>query len=125
MMCDNCIHQSACINCYASMGKTDYAGPDLTDCNNFYDKNEFEKLKQTASSKKIKVKDLRLKITDEDSNSILIGFDDIYGYEGEVCGVFLCGDDKSKFKYDTVNYNSGYGKCGLDDGFAECDVEVL
>lgn len=72
----------------------------------------------------MKIKDLRLKVTDEDGNWIIIGFEDIYGYEGERNGVFLYRDDESKFKYDVVNYNSGYGDNGLHEGFANCEVEV-
>ena len=76
----------------------------------------------------MKVKDLRLKITDKNGESIIIGFNDLYGYEGELCGVFIkdttIENQKSKFSADIVNRNSGCGYYGLDKDFAECEVEI-
>ena len=77
----------------------------------------------------MKVKDLKFKITDANGESIVIGFDDLYGYEGEVCGVLIRYDtienQNDKFGTTMVNYNSGYGFRGLDEDFAECDVEIV
>lgn len=72
----------------------------------------------------MKVKDLRLKITDKNGESIVIGFNDIYGYEGERLGIFL-DVNTDNFITDCVNHNSGYCSKGLDKDFAECEVEIL
>ena len=49
-------------------------------------------------------------------------FDDLYGYEGEVCGILLKeikGSELSESGNWEINYNSGYGFNGMNP-----DIEI-
>jgi hypothetical protein len=50
--------------------------------------------------------------------SFTFTFDDLYGYEGEECGVFIHGSGIA------LNYNSGYGDDGMNPDLDIYDVKV-
>ena len=45
-------------------------------------------------------------------------FDDLYGYEGEKCGVFIRGTGAA------LNFNSGYGFDGMNSNLEIYDITV-
>lgn len=67
----------------------------------------------------MKLKDFRFKLTNiETKESAILSFDDIFGYEGEDNGVFVCHDRKhipESLQDEAINYNSGYGYMGLNE----------
>ena len=72
------------------------------------------------------ISDFKFRITNKTTKeSIVIGFNDIFGYESEVCGVFIrhdLDDIPESFKDACINHNSGYGCNGLNTIW---DVEAV
>lgn len=67
----------------------------------------------------MKLQDMKFKITDKKYNTVVIvGWDDIFGYEGEQCGVFA----RTRDRDICLTHNSGYGFKGLNDNI---DIEVI
>lgn len=70
----------------------------------------------------MELKDFKFKITNKKTGeSAVLTFDDIYGYEGEDCGVFIRISDNipDSLSGVAVNHNSGYGFKGLNE-----DLEI-
>jgi hypothetical protein len=74
----------------------------------------------------MKASELKFRVTNKKTGeSAIISLNDIFGYEGERCGVFVSYntelDGKTKtwipdsLKGSTINYNSGYGYDGEAD----------
>lgn len=65
------------------------------------------------------ISEYRFKITNKiTGESAIIDFDDLFGYEGEECGVFIKnGVDHIPItiQNEAINYNSGYGYKGLNN----------
>lgn len=77
--------------------------------------------------------EFKFKVTNKKTgDSAVISLDDIYGYEGEICGVLICGDDSElakkypgeykarpyipdKMAGIAINYNSGCGYEGINE----------
>lgn len=80
----------------------------------------------------MKLDKFKFKITDKENNSAILTFDDIYGYEGEVSGVFIRGNDEtskdrptiipSKMQYIALNYN---GDLKLDGVNGDLDIQYV
>ena len=77
------------------------------------------------------IKDFKFCITNKETGeSTVLTFNDLFGYEGEECGIFICYDkdnmDKShipkSFQGEALNYNSGYGYNGLNEKW---DIEYV
>ena len=83
----------------------------------------------------VKLEDFRFILRRNGIETEALSFDDIFGYEGESCGVFLR-EEKCKPFNDAVadglipyekdlpklNANSGYGFCGICPGW---EVKVM
>lgn len=70
----------------------------------------------------MKLSDMRFKITDKKKNiTCIVGWDRIYGYEGEECGVFVRLDE-STLSDLCLTSNSGYGFEGINE---DIDIEVM
>ena len=64
-------------------------------------------------------------ITKGTSNeSAIISLNDLYGYEGEVCGTLIRYDIDipNGLKGEMINYNSGYGFKGINE---DIDIEII
>lgn len=75
--------------------------------------------------------DVRFKVTHKKTGeSAILSLADLFGYEGEVCGICICYDwhengggypDKShinpKLRGDCISFNSGYGYEGMNPDF--------
>lgn len=80
----------------------------------------------------MKLDKFKFKITDKENNSAILTFDDIYGYEGEVSGVFIRGNDEtskdrptiipSKMQYIALNHN---GDLKLDGVNGDLDIQYV
>lgn len=67
------------------------------------------------------IKDFKFKLS-RDGKSAILTFDDLYGYEGEVCGVLIkWGKEYDyipyEFQGELINENSGYDYKGLDESW--------
>lgn len=66
---------------------------------------------------KMKLKDMRFRMTDPEGNTYEFGWDKIYGYEGEVSGVFIreCSLAARKADMNTLTLNSGVSFDGINE----------
>ena len=74
---------------------------------------------------KMKLEDFRFRLTDTKTGaSALLSFDDLYGYEGEVCGVLVDYRDHipKEMRGAEISYNSGCAMDGLREGW---EIEVV
>jgi len=69
----------------------------------------------------MKVNEFKFRVTDaKPGASAVISLADIFGYEGEQCGVFICYPRYNGKTYNeelagvAINYNSGYGYIGIN-----------
>lgn len=80
----------------------------------------------------MKLDKFKFKITDKENNNVILTFDDLYGYEGEVSGVFIRGNDEtskdrptkipSKMQYVALNHN---GDLKLDGVNGDLDIQYV
>lgn len=80
----------------------------------------------------MKLDKFKFKITDKENNNVILTFDDLYGYEGEVSGVFIRGIDEtskdrptkipSKMQYVALNHN---GDLKLDGVNGDLDIQYV
>lgn len=71
----------------------------------------------------MRLEDFRFKLT-KDGETFIAGFDDLQGYEGEDCGIFISYGSKTAPKRlvgEKIVDNSGWGLNGVVDGW---DIEV-
>ena len=66
---------------------------------------------------KMKLKDMCFRMTDSEGNIYEFGWDKIYGYEGEVSGVFIrgCSSAAKKADMNTLTLNSGIDSDGINE----------
>lgn len=73
----------------------------------------------------MKLKDMKFKIVLPEGKTYIVGWDQIFGYEGEDCGVFAripSPKDRIPWKDILLTKNSGYGFDGINE---DIDIEVI
>ena len=73
----------------------------------------------------MRVDEFKFKVTKKSTNeSAIISLNDLYGYEGEVCGTLIRYDIDipNGLKGEIINYNSGYGFKGINE---DVDIEII
>lgn len=69
----------------------------------------------------MKLKDMRFRVK-QNGQEIVFGWKQIWGYEGEVCGVFATDKDNQCKGTVTLTNNSGYGFKGINE---DLEIEVF
>ena len=80
----------------------------------------------------MKLDKFKFKITDKENNNVTLTFDDLYGYEGEVSGIFIRGNDEtsedrptkipSKMQYVALNHNGDSELKGVNE---DLDIQYV
>jgi len=73
----------------------------------------------------MRLDEFKFKVTDKESGaSAVLSFNDLFGYEGEECGIFIRHDldhIPDELKDKAINYNSGYGHNGINE---DIDIKI-
>lgn len=68
----------------------------------------------------MKANEFKFKVTNSDGISAILTLDDLLGYEGEECGIFIkswggnIDHIPKELRGEAINYNSGYGMKGVN-----------